>query len=213
MMPEIVAAYDQRRESRMTFWIIIALLFSILSGVCVLLWLRDRKARFSAMLINSKLQHTNLLLNDLNQKLKVSDKVKEAYLTEFMTLSSSFVEALSDYRSHLASILRKSGITALKSELTSEEYEKHRTGVLYDNFDRVFLSLFPDFIEGVNNLLQPENRLALKSGGSMTTELRVLALIRLGITDSDRIAAFLRRSKSTVYNTRVKLRNGSNVPR
>ena len=83
----------------------------------------------------------------------------------------------------------------------------------YVNFDKTFLRLFPDFIEEFNKLLKPECQTGLSADGTMPNELRAFALIRLGITDSSRIAEFLRRSVTTVYNYRVKMRNNALCPR
>ena len=80
----------------------------------------------------------------------------------------------------------------------------------YNQFDATFLDLFPDFISQLNELLQEEKKVSYHSKERLlTTELRVLALIRLGVDDSVKIASFLRRSVSTVYNYRVKMRNAS----
>ena len=80
----------------------------------------------------------------------------------------------------------------------------------YTEFDATFLKLFPDFVNQLNAMLQPDKRLKDTSAdGILTTELRVMALIRLGINDSTKIARFLRRSLSTIYNYRVKIRNAA----
>lgn len=79
--------------------------------------------------------------------------------------------------------------------------------LFYERFDKTFLSLFPSFVEDLNNLLLPEEAIQPKKEGSLNTELRIFALIRLGITDSDKIAKFLRYSLATIYNYRTKVRN------
>ncbi len=79
----------------------------------------------------------------------------------------------------------------------------------YHNFDTTFLRLFPDFVERFNDLLEPDKRLVMPAPDTLSTEMRVFALMRLGITESDRIATFLRRSTSTIYNYRVKMRNAA----
>ena len=79
--------------------------------------------------------------------------------------------------------------------------------MFYEQFDRTFLRLFPTFVEDLNSLLLPEEAIQPKYTGSLTTGLRTFALIRLGITDSDKIAKFLRYSLTTIYNYRTKVRN------
>lgn len=77
----------------------------------------------------------------------------------------------------------------------------------YHNFDSTFLKLFPTFVADFNKLLSPDEQIVLKKDGQLNTELRITALIRLGITDSAKIAQFLRYSVTTIYNYRVKTRN------
>ena len=84
---------------------------------------------------------------------------------------------------------------------------------LYENFDTAFLHLFPDFVEKFNQLLQPEERIILRKGELLNTELRIFALIRLGIDDSSQIAEFLRYSVNTIYNYRAKVKNKACVSR
>ena len=114
------------------------------------------------------------------------------------------------YRSMLNRTARTEGFEAVRNALKSSEFIDKELNEFYEQFDATFLQLFPDFIKDLNALLQPDKRIELKTrDGIMTTELRIFALIRLGITDSVKIAEFLRRSVSTVYNYRVKMRNAA----
>jgi hypothetical protein len=87
-------------------------------------------------------------------------------------------------------------------DIMDEEFEE-----LYTNFDNAFLQLFPDFVEKVNELLNENDRFIIKSGESLNPELRIMALMRLGIDDGSKISQFLRYSLSTVYNYRTKTKN------
>jgi len=84
---------------------------------------------------------------------------------------------------------------------------------LYDNFDSAFLQLFPDFVKKFNELLQEDEPILPKKGELLNTELRIFALIRLGIEDSSQIAEFLRYSVNTIYNYRAKVKNKARVSR
>lgn len=84
---------------------------------------------------------------------------------------------------------------------------------LYHHFDTIFLNLYPSFVEEFNSLLTDEEKSEPKNGEKLNTELRIFALIRLGITDSVKIASFLRYSLSTIYNYRTRARNRAAVPR
>jgi methylase of polypeptide subunit release factors len=83
----------------------------------------------------------------------------------------------------------------------------------YETFDHTFLILFPIFVEQLNELFKEEERIVLRKGELLNTELRIFALIRLGITDSSKIAGLLRYSVTTIYNYRVKVKNKALVPR
>jgi DNA-binding CsgD family transcriptional regulator len=98
--------------------------------------------------------------------------------------------------------------TLKSTTLVDEERKK-----LYETFDTVFLNLYPSFVEDFNSLLAGEEKVALKPGERLNTELRIFALIRLGITDSMKIAGFLRYSLSTIYNYRTRARNNAAVSR
>ena len=87
-------------------------------------------------------------------------------------------------------------------DIMDEEFEE-----LYTNFDNAFLQLFPDFVEKVNELLNENDRFIIKNGESLNPELRIMALMRLGIDDGSKISQFLRYSLSTVYNYRTKTKN------
>ena len=84
---------------------------------------------------------------------------------------------------------------------------------LYANFDTAFLHIFPDFVKKFNELLQNDEYIVLKRDELLNTELRIFALIRLGIDDSSQIAEFLRYSVNTIYNYRAKVKNKARVPR
>jgi len=83
---------------------------------------------------------------------------------------------------------------------------------LYRNFDRVFLKLFPDFVEEFNKLLKEEHRIVLKEDELLNTDLRIFALIRMGITDNEKIANILQYSVNTIYTYKTKIKNRSLVP-
>jgi DNA-binding NarL/FixJ family response regulator len=102
---------------------------------------------------------------------------------------------------------------ALFNATRSTQFIDSELSEFYTNFDHSFLHLFPDFVEQFNRLLLENERIVPKAAGSLNTELRIFALIRLGITDSSKIASFLRYSVNTIYNYRTRIRNKSQVPR
>ena len=142
-----------------------------------------------------------------NGQLRLSNRIKEEYIGRFLNLCSTYIDRLNTCR---RSAVRSGGRQDIwAADHTREEELKE----LYANFDEAFLKIFPDFIEQFNDLLTPEERIVPKSGELLNTELRIFALIRLGIDDSATIAKFLDYSVNTIYNYRAKVKNKARCPR
>ena len=144
----------------------------------------------------------------------VTNDIKEAYLLKYMDLCSTYIDNIENYRSQLRKTAKTGGFEKIMENLRSANYTDAVLHDFYAEFDATFLKLFPDFVSQLNAMLQPDKRQKDTSAdGILTTELRVMALIRLGINDSTKIAHFLRRSLSTIYNYRVKIRNAATEDR
>lgn len=130
-----------------------------------------------------------------------------------MDQCSVYIEKLDGYRRTLNKLLTSGKTDELKKALKSSDLMDEELKNFYKNFDSTFLKLFPDFVERFNELLVEEERIKLKKEGQLNTQLRIFALVRLGITDSVKIAQFLRYSVTTIYNYRTQTRNKSAVPR
>ena len=144
------------------------------------------------------------------RKRSQANNIKESYLGRYLDLCSEYIGRIESYRSQLLHIARDGGKAELQKVLRSTTFIEAELNEFYAKFDATFLHLFPDFVAQFNELLQPDKRIENMPGGMLlTTELRIFALIRLGISDSVKIAGFLRRSVSTVYNYRVKMRNAA----
>ena len=126
-----------------------------------------------------------------------------------MDMCSEYIDSANRYRVSLNRIARDQGTKALLEELQSAATLNDRIQEFYDDFDATFLHIFPNFVEQFNALIAEDKRKPVKPGKLLNTELRVFALIRLGITDSGKIAKFLRYSVSTIYNCRVRMRNAA----
>jgi len=156
---------------------------------------------------NEKLSLLNEELNNANDLLSEANEVKEQYIAQFFDLCSGYINKMEDYRRslHRQAINRQFEQLVKKLKSTTEVESEYDD--LYKHFDSVFLSLYPTFITDFNALLIKEEQIVLKSDDLLNKELRIYALLRLGITDSVKIASFLRCSLSTVYNYRTKMRN------
>ena len=133
--------------------------------------------------------------------------VKEEYVGRFMSLCSSYISNLKHYQSMVYSKIVVGKIEELKSMVRSSDVIELEIRQFYRSFDEAFLNIYPNFIVGFNTLLREEERIVLPNSRCLTPELRIFALIRLGITDTDRIAKFLQYSTNTVYSYRTKIKN------
>jgi len=164
-------------------------------------------------LLNIEILHANEQLKHSNEELQESNRVKEEYIAQFFDLCSSYIDKLENYRKMLNKKAVGKQFEEIARILKSTDFTNSELHDLYRNFDLIFIHLYPGFVEELNSLLIPEERYSFRDGEILNTELRIFALERLGITDSVRIAAFLRCSISTIYNYRTKARNRSAVSR
>lgn len=149
----------------------------------------------------------------MNEQLHISNHIKEEYIGRFMNLCSIYINRLDIYRRMVNKKISSGQTEELLKMVRSSEVLDAGLKELYENFDTAFLHLFPDFIEKFNDLLQPDERIVLRKGELLNTELRIFALIRLGIDDSSQIAEFLRYSVNTIYNYRAKVKNRACISR
>ncbi len=152
------------------------------------------------------LRKANIELLDLNQKLDEANIIKEKYLGYFMNLCSVYINKLHSYKKNTYIKIKSGQIESVIKSL-SGDLEKD-ADELRANFDKVFLKLYPNFLSEFNSLLKPGERFELEAG-ELNTEIRIFALIKLGITDVNQIADFLRYSVQTVYNYKSKVKGKS----
>jgi len=163
--------------------------------------------------LNKDITETNNQLQERNAQLSESNHVKEEYIAHFFSLCSTYINKLENYRITLNKKATAKQFDEIYKILKSTTLVDNELEELYKNFDIIFLNLYPTFVKDFNALLIQEEQIVLKQGELMNTELRIFALIRLGITDSVKIAAFLRYSLSTIYNYRTRARNKAAVSR
>lgn len=159
--------------------------------------------------LNNKLSSANGMLKASNDKLNESNGVKEEYIGQFLGACSHYIDRLDQMRLNVNKMVKNKQYNELYSMTKSSEVKEHELEELYANFDKVFLNLFPNFVEDLNGLLKEECQIHLSSPNKLSAIVRVFALIRLGIDDSTKIAEFLHYAVNTIYNYRAKLRNGA----
>ena len=158
-------------------------------------------------IMRKNLYTTNQQLIKANQSLLETGKIKEVYITKYLDKCVNYLEKLEQYRRSLEKLAMASKTNELFKTIKSEEFLRNERKIFYQEFDKSFLDLFPNFIHDFNQLLQEDASIFPKKEDQLTTELRIFALIRLGVTDANHIAHFLGYSLATVYNYRSKIRN------
>ncbi|GHT51540.1 hypothetical protein AGMMS49982_09250 [Bacteroidia bacterium] len=197
------------------YLILVSLLSLLLIAVMIYAyWQMKRIVR-----IRRELSRTNVKLNELNTDLQTSNQnlaeancIKEVYLGKFVDLCSGYIDKLDNYRHRLNKIANSGKMDELHKALKSTRFVTDALHDFHTNFDETFLRIFPAFIANFNALLPETEQQIPKRGELLNTELRIYALIRLGIQDSNKIAIFLRYSRTTVYTYRSKLKNKSLHP-
>lgn len=159
---------------------------------------------------NEELEHLRTQLSEANVTLEESAKVKERYLGYLFNLCSDYIGSLDRYRLSLLQRVKAGKMKDITEILAAPQGNEHLQS-FFKQFDQIFLDMFPDFIEKLNALLTPDYSLTPKPGELLSPELRIYALVRLGISDSTQIAAFLHYSPQTVYNYRFRVRSHSSL--
>lgn len=227
ILPLINRAYEtavQKQKERLQIYLGVISLLGLLL-LLMLYYIRKQvqnvsKARKNLQEANDSLNGLNAQLTLANSELKglyteLSDtnRVKEYYIGNLLNLCSDYLDKLDAYRKTVKKMIIAKQVSELLDKTKSAELIEEEIELFYKNFDAIFLHIYPDFVYQFNNLLLEDERIILKNGELLTTELRIFALIRLGINDSSKIAKLLRYSVNTIYNYRVKIKNRAAVSR
>lgn len=164
-------------------------------------------------LANQELQNLNELLRSANQKLQESNDVKEEYIGYVFSICSNYISKLDEYRKNINRKLKTGQVEEARQLTDNSSLTQNELKDFYANFDAIFLRVYPDFVADLNSLLRPEEQILLKDASELNTEVRIYALVRLGINDSVKIADFLHCSPQTVYNHRLRMRNKAIIPK
>ncbi|MDE5629093.1 MAG: hypothetical protein K2I69_05980 [Muribaculaceae bacterium] len=227
MLPVIDDAYTNARDTltvRMRVMARVSAILSIILIVAILFMLKQfRSLRRANMQVNKanddlqelseQLRSANRELEQRNDELRDYNRTKEQYAGLFMENCSTAISTLQQYQQSLRVLAAGGGnLRAVLKKLESSEIADQLLKNFYVKFDEAILNIYPSFVNKFNALLRPESRIQLKSGELLNTELRLFALIRVGIDDSAKIAGFLRCSITTVYTYRSKIRKRALAP-
>ena len=146
------------------------------------------------------------------QEIARTTEDKERYIADVFAICSGYIDKLDEFRKKVNRLIIAGRFDEVHSLTKTPELSHSELKELYSIFDRIFLQIYPDFVADFNTLLLPEWQIEPRKGESLNTELRIYALVRLGLNDRVKIARFLHCSVQTVYNTRQRTRNKSAVP-
>lgn len=148
----------------------------------------------------------NRQLTELNEKLIATNHRRETYMRLFMDISAVYIRKLIEYRKLVSRKIKANQAADLLKTINSYKLAEEEATTFYTRFDRAFIELYPGFVDELNSLLLPESKIAQPSPNSLTTEVRIYALMRLGVTDSQEIATLLFYSTQTIYNYKSSMR-------
>ena len=205
---QIYQERNQRQEARLRMYLVLVSVLSLISLFAFLYIMHGQVAE-----TNGQLTSLNEQLRDTNNQLRESNYVKEEYIGYVFSICSNYISKLDEYRKNINRKLKANQLEDVKALTDTHSMAQNELKEFYHNFDAIFLHIYPDFVSDFNALLHPDEQIVLKDGELLNTELRIYAFVRLGITDSVKIAEFLHYSPQTVYNNRLKTRNKAIIPR
>lgn len=210
---QVYKAKEERSNRSLRYTITAISILSLLLLIALVYVHRKRNqlaiTRDHLALSNNQLQDTNAQLSSLNSQLSEANRVKDEYVGRFLRLCSVYIDKLEDIRKKVTKRVKNRQYAELVELTRSSEFTNKESNELYENFDTAFLQLFPTFVADFNALLKPDNRITQPDNNTLNTPIRIFALIRLGISDSSKIAEFLHYSVNTIYNYRANIKNGA----
>ena len=205
---------ENQRKSLKTFAIIMTLLAGVVIGFAVVSFRQLRRLRKADQLIfaaNRELLERNGELRQLNSGLNEANRIKEEYIGYYFHNNSQYIDKLETLKKRVEALLASKQFAGVQKLVDGVNIKTERNELL-KGFDTVFLRLFPNFIGQFNELFRPEDRVPLPDDQLLTTELRIFALIRLGIADSEQISRMLGYSINTIYTYKTRVKNRSLLP-
>jgi hypothetical protein len=211
ILPLIASAELSDSETERKWWFAYAIGLTILSLVIIAFAVIIYKQMKRLKAAEGKISDANHILQETNHKLEEANKIKEEYIGYYFSVNSDYLDKLESFSRSVEQKLTARKFDDIRFLISNVNSKKDREE-LYFSFDKVFLKLFPDFVKTFNSYLKPEEQFILKDGQLLNTELRIFALIRMGITDNEDIARILGYSVNTIYAYKSRIRNKSILP-
>lgn len=206
ILPVIAAANQQAAEKSRTRLQIYFIVLCVVLGITVVLTVTSIRRKNHLSKSRKVIAIKNKQLEELNGRLVATNTRRETYMRLFMDISALYIRKLDDYRKLVSRKVKTNQTADLLKPINSYKLAEEEAQAFYSRFDKAFMELYPDFVNELNNLLVDEAQIELPSDHTLTTEIRIYALMRLGVTDSQEIATLLFYSTQTIYNYKSAMR-------
>ncbi|GAO41342.1 DUF6377 domain-containing protein [Flavihumibacter petaseus] len=205
---------EAEKKAVVTYAVITTLLLLLVLALAFIIFRQIARLKAAKLIISeahSKEQAINHELQVINEKLSEANSIKEAYIGYFFNVNAAFFAKIERFKKVIELKINERKMDEIRFHINNINVREEKNELL-KNFDKVFLKLFPGFVEQFNALFKEEDRVILKDGELLNNDLRIFALIRMGIHDNDKIADILEYSGNTVKAYKSKIKNKSILP-
>lgn len=204
---ENLKAVEKQKKKLFNYIVVISLSMLLIISFAVIIFYQFKKIRKT----RSQLYKANDTLHITNNRLYEANRIKDVYIGNFFNTISDYITKIERFKKTISRKLSSKSNDDISDFINKIDLKQEREE-LFTNFDMVFLNLFPGFIESFNALMKEGEEIMIKQNDYLTSELRIFALMRLGITEGERIAQILNYSVNTIYTYKAKIKNKSKYP-
>lgn len=176
-------------------------------GLAAIIYRQNRKLK----VVQEGLRESHTRLQELNNKLLDANVIKEEYIGHFFNTISDYIDKIDRFKTSIDRKISQKNTDQIR-DIVNRINLKAERDELYGSFDRIFLKIFPDFVSKLNAFFSKEDQYVIGENAPLPPELRIFALIRLGITDNEKIAKFLGYSVNTIYTYKTRMKNKAIIP-
>jgi hypothetical protein len=205
---EKVNTVEAQKKLLFVYAAIVTLLLLALVWLAVIILRQYRKLKTAQQAVTA----AHARQQEINELLMEANKIKEEYIGYCFQLNSSYIDKMTKFKKSVEQKLSDSKYGEAKFMLNNIDLKEEREE-LFRNFDRIFLKIFPHFVPVFNSFFREEDQIRLKDNELLNTDLRIFALIRIGISDNVKIAQILGYSVNTIYTYKTKIKNKAVIPK
>lgn len=202
-----IVTVEEQKSKLFYFSIIVSFLIVTVFGAIFIIYKQFSVVRKA----NKEVEHTNKQLAKINEELAVTNRIKEEYIGYFFSVNTLLLEKLDKFKGSINRKYKRKQFDEIAIELNNLSIPQEKE-IMLENFDKVFLKIYPDFVAKLNKLMKKGEEINLKEGQLLNTELRIFALVRLGIHNPEKLAKILDYSLNTIYAYKNRIKTRSICP-